>query len=146
MNALYSHYEGEFERWRREGIEVPPAFIVVCQNTAISKLVFEWIAGFERGDAAEGERTGFHPGHLELFRNYSEDGTRLARPRTLLIDSRQIESGDALDKGFQDAASAEIDAFKRELAVREGGRQPEQRDERGRPSARGHEHRGPVRL
>ena len=120
LNALYSHYEGEFERWRREGVEVPPVFIVVCQNTAISKLVFEWIAGFERGDAAEGERTGFHPGHLELFRNYGEDGTRLARPRTLLIDSRQIESGDALDKGFQDAASAEIDAFKRELAVREG--------------------------
>ena len=51
LNALYSHYEGEFERWQRAGIGVPPVFIVVCQNTAISKLVFEWIAGFERGDA-----------------------------------------------------------------------------------------------
>ena len=120
LNALYSHYEGEFDRWGRAGIGVPPVFIVVCQNTAISKLVFEWIAGFERGDAEEGERAAFHAGHLELFRNYDDQGARFARPRTLLIDSRQIESGDALDKGFRDAAGPEIEQFKRELAAREG--------------------------
>jgi len=119
LNALYSHYEGEFERWQRAGIGVP-VFIVVCQNTAISKLVFDWIAGFERGDAAEGERAAFHAGHLELFRNYDEHGGRLARPLTLLIDSRQIESGDALDKGFRDAAGPEIEQFKRERADRDG--------------------------
>jgi type III restriction enzyme len=89
LSALYSHYEGEFERWQRAGIGVPPVFIVVCQNTAISKLVFEWIAGFERGEAEEGERAAFHAGHLELFRNYDDQGGRLARPRTLLIDSRR---------------------------------------------------------
>ncbi len=120
LNALYSHYEGEFERWARAGIDVPPVFIVVCQNTAISKLVFDWIAGFERGDVAEGERAAFHAGHLELFRNYDEQGGRLPRPRTLLIDSRQLESGDALDKGFRDAAAPEIEQFKREVAAREG--------------------------
>jgi type III restriction enzyme len=120
LSALYSHYEGEFERWERAGKEVPPVFIVVCQNTATSKLVFEWIAGFERGDAEEGERAAFHAGHLELFRNYDDQGRRLARPRTLLIDSRQIESGDALDKGFREAAGPEIEQFKRELAAREG--------------------------
>ena len=120
LNALYSHYEGEFERWQRAGIEVPPVFIVVCQNTAISKLVFEWIAGFERGDVEEGERAAFHAGHLELFRNYDDQGARLARPRTLLIDSRQIEAGDVLDKGFRDAAGPEIEQFKRELAARDG--------------------------
>src|SRR3984957_2996207 len=120
LSALYSHYEGEFESWQRAGIGVPPGFIVVCQNTALSKLVFEWIAGFERGDAEEGERAAFHPGALELFRNYDEQGGRLARPRTLLIDSRQIESGDALDKGFRDAAGPEIEQFMRERAAREG--------------------------
>ncbi|MBR1125190.1 DEAD/DEAH box helicase family protein [Bradyrhizobium lablabi] len=120
LNALYSHYEGEFDRWERAGIGVPPVFIVVCQNTAISKLVFEWIAGFERGDAEEGERAAFHAGHLERFRNYDDQGRRLPRPRTLLIDSRQLESGDALDKGFRDAAGPEIEQFKRELAAREG--------------------------
>ena len=120
LYALYSHYQGEFERWQKAGIGVPPVFIVVCQNTAISKLVFEWIAGFERGDAEKGERAAFHPGNLELFRNYDEHGGRLPRPRTLLIDSRQLEAGEALDKGFKDAASAEIEQFKRELAAREG--------------------------
>jgi len=120
LNALYSHYVGDFDRWQKAGIKVPPVFIVVCQNTAISKLVFEWISGFERGDAEEGERAGFHPGHLELFRNYDEFGARLPRPNTLLIDSRQLESGEALDKGFRDAAGPEIEQFKRELAAREG--------------------------
>lgn len=120
LNSLYSHYAGEFERWQKAGIGVPPVFIVVCQNTAISKLVFEWIAGFERGDAEAGERAAFHAGHLELFRNYDEHGGRLPKPRTLLIDSRQLEAGEALDKGFKEAASAEIEQFKRELAAREG--------------------------
>ncbi len=120
LNSLYSHYEGEFERWRRAGITVPPVFIVVCQNTAISKLVFEWIAGFERGGTDAKERASFHSGHLELFRNYDEHGGRLKRPRTLLIDSRQIESGDALDKGFREAAGPEIEQLMRETAVRDG--------------------------
>ncbi|RYG86811.1 MAG: restriction endonuclease, partial [Alphaproteobacteria bacterium] len=120
LNSLYSHYIGEFDRWQKAGIGVPPVFIVVCQNTAISKLVFEWIAGFERGDAEQGERAAFHAGHLELFRNYDEHGGRLPRPRTLLIDSRQLESGEALDKGFREAAGPEIEQFKRDLAAREG--------------------------
>ena len=99
---------------------MPPVFIVVCQNTAISKLVFEWIAGFERGDAEAGERAAFHAGNLELFRNYDEHGGRLPKPRSLLIDSRQLEAGEALDRGFKEAAAAEIEQFKRELAAREG--------------------------
>ena len=31
-----------------EGIDVPPVFIVVCNNTTTSQLIYEWIAGFER--------------------------------------------------------------------------------------------------
>ncbi|MGH7121866.1 MAG: BPTD_3080 family restriction endonuclease, partial [Acetobacteraceae bacterium] len=120
LSTLYSHYVGEFERWQRAGISVPPVFIVVCQNTAISKLVFDWIAGFESGGVDEGERAAFHAGNLELFRNYADDGRRLPRPRTLLIDSRQIESGEALDKGFREAAGPEIAEFKRDQAAREG--------------------------
>jgi type III restriction enzyme len=121
LYALYSHYEETFDLWDREGIDVPPVFIVVCQNTAISRLVFEWISGFER-DASDDkdERARFHMGHLEKFRNYDEHGGRLPRPRTLLIDSRQIEAGDALDASFRDAAGPEIEQFKREMANRDG--------------------------
>ncbi|MBY0612428.1 MAG: DEAD/DEAH box helicase family protein, partial [Beijerinckiaceae bacterium] len=118
--ALYSHYQGEYERWQRAGIKVPPVFIVVCQNTAISKLVFEWIAGFERGDAEQGERAAFNVGNLELFGNYDEHGGRLAQPRTLLIDSRQLESGGALDEAFKKASETQIQLFKDERKAREG--------------------------
>lgn len=121
LYALYSHYKETFELWEREGIDVPPVFIVVCQNTAISSLIFEWISGFERDPEEDGgERLAAHQGHLELFRNYDEYGGRLAKPRTLLIDSRQIDSGDALDKNFREMAGPEIEQFKRELAQREG--------------------------
>ena len=34
-------------------------------------------------------------GRFSLFQNFDERGNQLARPRTLLIDSQQIESGEA---------------------------------------------------
>ena len=55
-----------------------------------------------------------------MFRNYDEHGNRLARPRTLLIDSEQLESGEALDKDFREMASDEIERFRREIVVRTG--------------------------
>ena len=118
LYALYGHYEKTFDEWDRAGIDVPPVFIVVCNNVATSKLIYEWIAGFERN--APGEQAQFYDGHLKLFRNYDGHSARLARPNTLLIDSEQIESGDALDKNFRDMAGPEIEAFQRERAIRLG--------------------------
>ena len=45
-------------------------------------------------------------------------GNRHARPRTLLIDSEQLESGEALDKDFREMASDEIERFRREMIER----------------------------
>jgi len=119
LYSLYSHYEKEFEAWQKVGIGVPPVFIVVCNNTASSKLIFEWISGWER--EVEGERQTKHYGHLELFRNYDDrNGNRLPRMNTLLIDSQQLESGEALDSKFRDMAEAEIEQFRREIKEREG--------------------------
>jgi type III restriction enzyme len=118
LYALYSHYEQEFGEWKRAGISVPPVFIVVCNNTASSKLVYEWIAGWERQRA--GEKRTEHRGHLKLFSNYDDFGNPLPRMNTLLIDSRQIESGEALDPNFRKMAEAEIEQFRREKAQREG--------------------------
>ncbi len=98
---------------------MPPVFIVVCNNTATSKLVYDFISGFER-EQEEGEESRYVPGRLELFRNYDEYGNRLPRPRTLLIDSEQLESGDALSDEFRHYAGAEIEQFKREMAQRSG--------------------------
>ena len=114
IDALYSHYKKHFEAWQAEGIVVPPVFIVVCSNTATSKLVYDYIAGFERSDGV------VVPGHLPLFRNYDEDGNRAPRPQTLLIDSEQLESGEALDKTFRTIAADEIERFRRERNERDG--------------------------
>ena len=46
----------------------------------------------------------------------------LARPHALLIDSEQLDSGEALDKNFRAAAGDEIERFRREIVARTGDR------------------------
>ena len=118
LQALYGHYEKTYHLWNHAGIKVPPCFIVVCNNTATSKLVYDYISGFVRDN--EDGSTNVENGRLELFRNYDEHGNQLARPNTLLIDSEQLESGEALDKNFRDMAADEIERFKREALERGG--------------------------
>ena len=118
LHALYKHYSETYEQWERVGIETPPVFIVVCNNTSTSKLVHEWISGWTRPNE-DGEEIFEHNGHLKLFRNFDEHGNPFPRPNTLLIDSQQIESGD-LDKNFRAMAAAEIEQFKREMKQRSG--------------------------
>ena len=119
LEALYGHYEQVFEQWEaQDDIDVPPCFIVVCNNTATSKVVYDYISGYRRA-LADGTDS-FHNGRLGLFRNFDARGNALARPRTLLIDSRQLESGDALDPNFREAASDEIERFRREIIERGG--------------------------
>ena len=118
LDALYGHYEKTFQLWQDARIEVPPCFIVVCNNTSTSKLIYDYIAGFQR-ENPDGSTTLVN-GRLKLFHNFDEHGTPLARPRTLLIDSEQLESGDALDKNFRTMAADEIDRFRREIVERTG--------------------------
>ena len=105
---------------RKEDYEVPPCFIVVCNNTSTSKLVYDYISGFYR-ENDDGSTTLVN-GRLELFRNFDEQGNQYPRPRTLLIDSEQLESGDALDRNFRNMAADEIDRFRREIIERTGDR------------------------
>ena len=120
LEALYGHYKTTFEMMGQAGIKVPPCFIVVCNNTATSKLVYDYIPGFER-EREDGSKT-YSTGRLPLFRNFDDNGNRLPRPRTLLIDSEQLESGDALDRGFRKIAVNEIERFRREIIQRTGSR------------------------
>lgn len=120
IDALYGHYEKTYQLWRDAGIGVDPVFIVVCNNTATSKLVHDYIAGYEIEDE-QGTITPIR-GKCELFRNYDPDGTALPRMRTLLIDSMQLESGEAISADFRDAAKDEIARFKDELIQRTGDR------------------------
>jgi len=118
LHALYAHYEKEYRDWENAGIGVPPVFIVVCNNTASSRLVFEWISGFQREE--EGELRTIHQGNLRLFSNFdAHTGNPLARMNSILVDSYQIESG-TLDDAFKQIAGGEIEVFRREKAEREG--------------------------
>lgn len=119
MQALYGHYEKTFRLWQEHQVNVPPCFIIVCQNMAISKLVYDFVSGFHRQN--EDGTSTLENGRLALFRNFDETtGDRLPRPNTLLIDSEQLEAGDALDDNFRATFSDEIERFRREMVERSG--------------------------
>jgi hypothetical protein len=56
LHSLYGNYEKYYRLWeqnaeaRARGI-TPPVFIVVCNNTNVSKLVFDYVAGWESRSA-----------------------------------------------------------------------------------------------
>lgn len=120
IDLLYKNYEKTFAVWWDAGVKTPPCFIFVCQNTTISKLVYDFVSGYivtdENGDAQT------KPGRCPLFSNYDDSGAPLPLPRTLLIDSSQLESGEALSDEFRTAASSEIETFKRDYVNRTGDR------------------------
>ena len=118
LEALYGHYEKTFELWKNAGIKVPPCFIVVCNNTSTSKLVYDYISGFQREN--EDGSSALENGRLRLFQNFDACGNPLSRPNTLLIDSQQLESGDALDRNFRQMADDEIERYRREIVERTG--------------------------
>jgi len=118
LEALYGHYEKTFHLWKDNGVHVPPCFIIVCNNTSTSKLVYDYVSGFHREN--EDGSSSFENGRLSLFRNFDDHGNPLGRPFTLLIDSEQLESGDALDSNFRNMASDEIERFRREIIERTG--------------------------
>jgi type III restriction enzyme len=127
IEALYGHYKKTYDLWKQADIPVPPCFIVVCQNTAISKLVYDYLSGFHRKNE-DGTEGPLVLGKFDLFRNFDETtGNALPRPNTLLIDSEELESGDALDAKFREMAADEIERFRRDIIERTGDVQAAER-------------------
>ena len=115
LESLYGHYEKVFKLWQQANIKVPPCFIIVCNNTATSKLLFDYVAGSK-------ERMG----RLPLFRNFDDNMKPLAKPNTILIDSLQLEKGEKLSEEFIKAAEDEIALFKHEVFKRTGSYKAEE--------------------
>ena len=67
--SLYGNYKKYYRLWeqnteaRDRGI-TPPVFIVVCNNTSVSKLVFDFIAGWEKQIGEDSYRPGRATAHL----------------------------------------------------------------------------------
>lgn len=75
MLALYGNYEKYYRLWESDQAaqdqgRTPPVFIVVCNNTFVSKMVFDYIAGWEKA-LSEGA-TVLVPGQLPLFSNVQD--------------------------------------------------------------------------
>lgn len=127
LHSLYGNYEKYYRQWeenteaRARGI-TPPVFIVVCNNTNVSKLVFDFIAGWEK---QIGDKTVVQAGQLPIFRNDDGNGAWLHRPNTILVDSQQLESGEAMSDDFKKIAAREINEFKAEYRIRFPGRDAE---------------------
>lgn len=121
LRSLYRSYEQNY-RGYEEGLaelgEPPPVLIVVCPNTVVSKLVYDWIAGREV-EQPDGT-TRLVTGELPLLSNV-EDGAWTPRQRTILVDSAALESGEPLGADFRRDAAQEIEAFKREYRERNPG-------------------------
>lgn len=112
LAALYQDYQKKFDQWTEASQEVPPVFIVVCNNTSTSKLVYDYISGYE---VQEGR---LRSGRLPLFSNVDARGKWLDLPRTLLIDSEQIDSGDALKDEFKKAVEPLVEEYRAEVRRR----------------------------
>ena len=125
---------------RQAARQTPPVFIVVCNNTNVSKLVFDYIAGWEKDLA--GRPNGRRAGPAALFSNV-EDGDWPARPNTILVDSAQLESGEAMSAEFKRSPRAEIEEFKAEY--RAGSPAATPTSDRRRPAPRSDEHRRQAR-
>lgn len=127
LHSLYSNYEKSYRLWEKnteaqaKGL-TPPVFIVVCNNTNVSKLVFDFISGWEK---EIGENTIVQAGAFSIFRNDDGHGAWLHRPNTILVDSQQLESGESMSDDFKKIAAREIDEFKAEYRVRYPGRDAE---------------------
>jgi len=124
LRSLYENYRKAFSAWeanvdaQARGL-TSPVFVVVCNNTNVSKRVFDWVAGWEK-PLPDG-CTVLVPGALPLFSN-EKDGRWTSRPVSILVDSRQLESGDGMSPEFKKIAAVEIDEFKAEYRARFPGR------------------------
>lgn len=117
LESLYSNYKKYYDQWEKSKTEgaTPPVFIIVCNNTNVSNLVYKYVSGYER-TLPDGSVINVE-GKFALFSNV-KNSAWLHQQNTILIDSEQLESGDALTDEFKKAAAREIEEYKTEYRKR----------------------------
>jgi type III restriction enzyme len=89
----------------------------VCNNTNVSKAVFDYVAGYETEHQHADNEPVVAPGVLELFSNVKNQRWQ-HQPNTILVDSRQLESGESMSDDFKKLAKHQIEDFKAEYRKR----------------------------
>lgn len=136
LRKFYGHYEEDFQTRKhsiREGdaqlelTDSPPVFIIVCNNTAVSKEVYKYVAGYEVPGDNSSDEPDVRVGQFDLFSNYDPATRRpQAKPPTLLIDSDALENSGQIDAEFKRVFSTELEQFKRDYARLHGSGSAEQ--------------------
>ena len=104
---------------RKDLFTTPPVFIIVCNNTMVSHEVFKYIAGYQTTD--EQGNIIVREGHFPKFSNYTHDLQPKRDAPTLLIDSIAIDDASTvITDDFKQLYASQIEAFKRDYAVRKG--------------------------
>lgn len=118
LEQFYKHYEAEYTRLVSSGLfENPPVFIVVCNNTTVSKEVYKHIAGYELSDN-DGNPLDIMTGAFDQFSNFDPVTRKpFSKPPTLLIDSDALENSNQVGDDFKKIFAPEIAAFKREYRL-----------------------------
>ncbi len=121
LDQFYGHYVEYYNGVRKNQEEKtnlfssPPVFILVCNNTSVSKEVYKYIAGYEYLD--DEEQLVTVSGAKELFSNYDSITKKpLKKPPTLLIDSDALDNNDQINEAFKKIFVSEIEEFKRDYS------------------------------
>lgn len=121
LDQFYNHYVEYYSGHRKQQEErpnlfsPPPVFILVCNNTSVSKEVYKYIAGYEYEDDSGVLIT--KSGAKDLFSNYDAATNKpLKRPPTLLIDSDALENSNQVNDDFKKIFASEMEEFKRDYA------------------------------
>ncbi|MEP6646101.1 MAG: DEAD/DEAH box helicase family protein [Saprospiraceae bacterium] len=119
LDQFYNHYVEYYNGHRKQQetrpnlFSPPPVFILVCNNTSVSKEVYKYIAGYEYVDEESGDMI-VYPGAKELFSNYDATRKPLQRPPTLIIDSDALENSNQINEDFRKIFFSEIEEFKKD--------------------------------
>jgi type III restriction enzyme len=81
-------WEAEFAEWQKNGEPRPPVFILVCKNTALANVIFDWLAN-------DNCPSGIPPAKLEGFRNTDKE------TNTIIVHSKVVHETDS-DAGRSD--------------------------------------------
>lgn len=121
LDQFYGHYVEYYNGVRKNQeqktdlFSSPPVFILVCNNTSVSKEVYKYIAGYEYFD--DNEQLVTISGAKELFSNYDPVTKKpLKKPPTLLIDSDALDNSDQINDDFKKIFASEIEEFKKDYA------------------------------